>query len=304
MASALEDSENDDEVVVVDDGSTDGAIDNLPSDRRIRVLRQEALGIVAALELGRAHCRGRFIRRLDSDDVALCGALDGQVARLDSDPGLAVVAGRGRLIDAQGEGMERYLDWVNRLSSIPEALLIESPILHPAACIRASMLEEVGGYRSGLFPEDYDLWLRMVEAGHRLENLCRDVVAIRDHPGRLTRTDPRYGRANFRELKMGWVQRVVLPGRHCLGVWGAGRSARPWIRWLRKIAAPIELVIDPYQGTSRSGVIVRPATALSKFPVDLLLVAVGTPDARAKVRSYLKRVHPNLVEGTHWFAVC
>jgi glycosyltransferase involved in cell wall biosynthesis len=87
IASVLQQSLGDLELVIVDDGSTDGsceAIDCLVRrDRRIRVLRQRHLGVAAALNRGLEAARAPFVARLDADDTAEAARLERQAAFLE-----------------------------------------------------------------------------------------------------------------------------------------------------------------------------------------------------------------------------
>ena len=168
LRSALAECGPDDEVIVVDDGSRDQPERVVPTDPRLRLLVQAPLGIVAALELGRAACSAPFIARLDADDVALPGRIETQLAAFEADPGLVAVGGQARIQRDDGpvpEGMLTYVAWVNGLSALEPQLLVESPLFHPAVTFRASAVAAVGGYRPGDLPEDYDLWLRLPGRG-------------------------------------------------------------------------------------------------------------------------------------------
>lgn len=306
VRSALEECEAGDEVLVVDDGSSDGAVEALEKDSRLRCLHQPPKGIVAALEYGRKQALGELIARLDSDDVSLPGRIQRQKQLLASNPRTAAVGGRARIHRDGGEvstGMQRYVDWLNGLQDLHSQRLIESPLFHPAATFRASAVEEVGGYRHGDFPEDYDLWLRLVAGGWNLENIPQDVVSIRDHDARLTRTDSRYSQAAFRRAKQSHLQDTLLSRPRNLAVWGAGRTARPWIRWLIENGHTLSAVIDIGPGVSRQGVPIHPPSALPGLEFELLFVAVGIPQARQEIREQLRRVRPDLVEGKNWWAV-
>ena len=194
-ASAYAECGPSDEVVVVDDGSTDSAVAQLQSRARLRVIHKSRSGLVAALEAGRAACLGTYIARLDADDRALPGRLACQLTALERDQTLAAVGGKARLFTDEGkvpEGMAKYVAWVNGLEDPHRELLVESPMLQPAGTFRASAVEAIGGYLTGDMPEDYDLWLRLVLAGYRIDNVRETVVEIRDHRERLTRTDSRY----------------------------------------------------------------------------------------------------------------
>jgi hypothetical protein len=201
------------------------------------------------------------------------------------------------------EGMRRYTGWVNSLDDPRAGLLVESPLFHPAVLMRADAVEAVGGYRDGPFPEDYDLWLRLVEAGWRIAALPHDVVLLRDRPGRLTRTDPRYARAAFGPLKRDWVGRVLLRTRRRVVVWGAGQEGTPWIRWLLQQGHEVPAALDIKHGRVRQGVPVLAPDLLPSLSFDLLLVAVGARGARDEIRERITTMCPTLVEGRDWWAV-
>jgi len=303
VRSAIAECGPGDEVVVIDDGSHDRPEEVLPLDGRLRLLRQPHRGISAALEQGRRRARGRFLARLDADDVALPGRIAAQLPVL-ADPSVAAVGGRARLLGSAPEGMRRHLAWVNGLDDLHRELLVESPLFHPAVTLRAEAVEAVGGWREGDFPEDYDLWLRLVAAGWKLRSVEREVLALRDRPDRLTRVDPRYRRAAFTELKMEWLARQVLAGRQLkVVVWGAGRTGRPWIRWLLAREQRVVAVLDLRHGFTRQGVAVLPPEALAGLELDLLVVAVGARGARALIRERIATQRPELVEGRDWWAV-
>ena len=293
-----------DEIVVVDDGSSDAPGEVLPDHPRLRLVRQPPRGIAAALEQGRRHARGRWLARIDADDRVLPGRIAAQLAILESDPGCAV-GGRARVIADGGavpEGMRRYVDWVNGLDDLAAALFVESPLFHPATTLRARAVAEVGGWRDGDLPEDYDLWLRLHAAGWGLRAVPEEVVLIRDRPARLTRTDPRYRRAAFRALKMDHLAAHVLPSGCRLVIWGAGREGRPWLRWALARGFEVPLVVDLREGV-RQGRPVRRDEALRTVAFDHLLVAVGARGARALIRSRIAELRPELVEGRDWWAV-
>ena len=305
VASMLLDSTDQDEIILVDDGSTDSGIQQLPSDSRIRLLQQPPLGITAALEKGRQAAQGRWIARLDADDISLPGRIDAQIRFLEENPEVAVVGGQAELFEtpSPGQGMRLYVDWVNGLTDLHRELLVESPLFHPAVCMRAEAIQAVGGYRDGPFPEDYDLWLRLVSAGHRLANLPVPVVQIRDRDSRLTRTDPRYSKAGFRMVRCDFLQFGPLQNPQRVVVWGGKKGARPWLQWLAKTAHELVAVIDIVPGTERGGRPLLPPEALATLDFDVLLVSVGRRGARELIRRDIQRIRPDLREGVDWWAL-
>ena len=304
--SVLSECTDDDEVILVDDGSNDAGAKVLPSDSRIKLIRQEWGGIVSALERGRLACKGEYIARLDADDIVLPGRIEAQLSALNSDINLGLIGGRAKLIsqlDANNQGMAIYVDWVNRqLDPLPQRL-VESPMFHPAVTMRATAINNIGGYRSGAFPEDYDLWLRFVEAGYQIRNLDREVVSIRDHKGRLTRTDNRYSKASFTHLKLQHMDRYIAPTPRRIAIMGAGKGARPWIRWARSAGHELSLIMDIKPGGVRGSTPVVAVDELAHAELDLLIVTVGARGVRDQIRSQIHRLRPDLIEGKGWFAV-
>ena len=306
MQSALSACEADDEVVVVDDGSVDHPRRIVPSDSRIVWLEQEPQGIVAALERGRSHCKGEFIARLDADDIALPGRIEAQCMMMESNPNIAVVGGHAEVFCDSGEvplGMQHYVAWVNSLTNLHAQLLVESPLFHPATLLRASAIDAVGGYRNGDFPEDYDLWLRLEQAGFLLSAVNRFVVRIRDRSGRLTRSDTRYRMESFENLKLDWLRSGILHERRKVVVWGAGRTGKRWIRRILAGGHDVRAVIDIHCRTERQGIPVLAPERLSEIEFELLFVAVGARGAREKIRTAIGNICPDLVEGRDWWAL-
>ena len=306
VASAYAECGPSDEVVVVNDGSTDNAVAQLQSRARLRVIHKSRSGLVAALEAGRAACLGTYIARLDADDRALSGRMACQLTALERDQTLAAVGGKARLFIDKGkvpEGMAKYVAWVNGLKDPHRELLVESPMLHPAVTFRASAVEAIGGYRTGDMPEDYDLWLRLVLAGYRIDNVRETVVEIRDHRERLTRTDSRYRQVAFDRCRRNFLEARVLPHPTRVVLWAGRRGGRPWLRWLQQQGHALPAVIDITQSTVRAEIPVMPPAALQHLDFDRLLVSVGTRGAREDIRADITRLRPELIEGQDWWAL-
>jgi hypothetical protein len=288
-------------LVAVDDGSRDGTAEVLlrlaERDRRLLVVRGPGEGIAGALARGLRRCDAAYVARMDADDVAWPRRLARQVEALDADPALAAVGSRVRLFPRREVrlGMRRYAAWVNGLSSPEELrrdLLVEAPLVNPSVTMRREALAAAGGWRDGDFPEDYDLWLRLAEAGQRLANLPETLLDWRESAGRATRTDPRCAPARHLALKVGFLLRTALLGRREVAVWGAGRSGKALARELaaRGVAVALFVDVDPRKiGGRRLGAEVVGPEAVGRARGLPLLVAVGAPGARALIRAELGR---------------
>jgi glycosyltransferase involved in cell wall biosynthesis len=265
------------ELIVVDDGSTDAtpAILQCWASRepRVHVLSQPATGIVAALEIGLAAARGEFIARMDADDEAHPARLERQLDLLQRDGSLGVVSslvrfGGDRVAQA---GYARYVDWINTLVT-PEEIarnrFVESPLAHPSVMFRRTLVSLHGGYRSGPFPEDYELWLRWLDAGVRMTKICEELLIWHDPPSRLSRSDPRYGPDRFFAVKAQYLaveiaRALARRGSSRVFVWGAGRPTRKRAELLTAHGLRIDgyVDIDPRKIGRRIGdrVVLAPA---------------------------------------------
>ena len=224
VESILAQSFRDFELLAIDDGSRDGSaaiMDAYASrDPRVRVVRLPHAGLVATLNAGLALARGELIARMDADDVALPKRLERQVERLDRDPGLVCIGGSYEVIDTRG----RQIDAVRRpcdFEPILAALLAgDSAVCHATAMYRRGAVIAVGSYNdSARLAEDYDLWLRLAEAG-RLENLPEAVLRVRLHEHSESE------RHHAHQLEQ--TRRICAQARRRRGLGEVETPIRPW----------------------------------------------------------------------------
>ena len=303
------------EIVAVDDGSSDASPELLQemarSETRLRVLRQPHAGIVTALQIGLAACRGRYVARMDADDRSAPERLARQAAYLDAHPETAVVGCLVRAFPPEEvrAGFRIYLEWLNSLVSdadIRREMFVESPLAHPSVMFRQSAVTAVGGYQEHGWPEDYDLWLRLYLAGARFAKLPEFLLDWREHAQRLTRTDRRYAVENFLRAKAHYLTRGPLRERQTVIVWGAGMMGRRLSKHLLRQDCPLVAFIDvdPRKiGQTRRGL---PILAPNELPAlwarslrPALIAAVGARGARQIIRARLAGF--GLVEGQDWW---
>jgi len=304
------------EVLAVDDGSTDQTPQILEhwsqKDPRFRYLPIPHSGIIPALNVGLAECQAAYVARMDADDKMLPTRLEKQTAYLDTHPGVHLVSSMvsGFPKNKLRQGFKIYIDWLNSLENqedMQREIYVESPLCHPTVMFRKQAVQSLGGYQEHGWAEDYDLWLRMNQAGMRFEKVPETLLEWREHPNRLTRTDSRYSLENFIRAKANYLAKGPLAGRDAVIIWGAGMHGRRLSKHLLRSGVPLSAFvdIDPKKiGNTRRGLpIIAPDALLEhmrSFSNPVVLAAVGARGARELIRKSLNDC--GLVEGLHWWA--
>jgi glycosyltransferase involved in cell wall biosynthesis len=304
------------ELLAVDDGSNDETAGILAlaagADARIRILSQPACGIAAALQRGCSAARGEFVARLDADDSSPPERLLRQLDFFERHPQLGVVSCRVRhggdgTVQA---GYAAHVAWINSLltpANIALRRFVESPVAHPSVMFRRVLLQEHGGYESGDFPEDYELWLRWMDAGVEFGKVNAELLLWNDAPARLSRTDPRYRPDAFYRIKCAylarWLKRHVESSRK-IWLWGAGRITRQRFRTLETEHISISGFIDVDKkklGRLRDG---RPVVGPGHLPSrDHAFILAGVSNRGARELIADKLIRDGRIEGRDYLLV-
>ncbi len=198
IRSVLVQTRQDFEVVVVDDGSTDGTAERAASfggERvGVRVVRQPNRGPSAARNVGIAAARGSYVSILDADDLWLPEYLDVMGAALDGDREAAFAYTDAWVFDDTTRRIRRRSAMAYQRPPVvvpePPALfleLLERNFVYTSVTARRSVLEAVGGYDETLSAaEDWELWLRIARSGGRAVRAPGLLAIHRERPGSLS----------------------------------------------------------------------------------------------------------------------
>lgn len=181
-----------DEIIVVVDGPIPTDIEDVLSSYSdsIKVIRvKDNTGLWNALNVGIAAARNELIARMDSDDIALPDRLALQVEEFRKDRTLSLVGGQvsefyqdASSIIGQRSVPQEHVDIVKFSKR-------RSPFNHPTVMYDKTAILAVGGYRQLRRSEDYDLWMRLLDAGYKTRNLSSSVLLFRvDNNGIARRT--------------------------------------------------------------------------------------------------------------------
>lgn len=189
LDSVLRQTWRDFELLVVNDGSTDGtrAILAERRDPRLRVVDLPPSGLAAALRRGVELARGRYLARMDGDDEALPHRLAVQKAWLDRAPRTVLVHGPAQAIDPEGRPLPRVLGDLRPSVVTKWLLLWQNPIVHPTVMLRLDTLRAHAlNYRLELFRADeFDLWNRLAPHGD-FDAIPEVLHRYRLHPESMT----------------------------------------------------------------------------------------------------------------------
>lgn len=186
LASSFEDLE----LLVIDDGSTDSSVAIIRSyqDPRVRLVVHELnRGLIASLNEGLDLARGRYVARMDADDIMLPERLARQVNALDNDPGLGVVATCVEFINGDGEVTGAWdTDRATISESAIRAMMPRTNcIAHPSVMLRRSTFVGMAYSPDQPNAEDWDLWMRFMSAGGRVGKVPEVLLRYRTHPSSI-----------------------------------------------------------------------------------------------------------------------
>ncbi len=261
-------------------------------ESRLRVLDLGSEGrLLDALEWAVNESRGSWLGRMDSDDRCAPERFERQVSMLE-DGEVEVVSCGISLCGALGDGMQRYVDWVNRLDT-PEKVarerFVESPVVQPTVVMAKSLFQKAGGYLRNGHAEDYDLWLRLLGRGVRFGKVPELLYHWYDRKERLTRSDPRFGQKRMLALKARALSELSRVQEQGVVLAGAGPIGRVLGRELKRNGIGLHgyFEVNPKRiGRECQGAPIAGPNGLGKrWRKAVLLGAVGVGDGRDRVRA-------------------
>tara|TARA_B110000483_G_C18188182_1_gene539823 strand:+ start:777 stop:1715 length:939 start_codon:yes stop_codon:yes gene_type:complete len=172
------------EFIIVDDGSNDSSLAIIQSfqelDSRIKIIVHKNQGLAKSLNIGIEHSIGKYIARIDADDLCYESRLAKQYTFMEENHAVDLIGSSVDVIDEDGS-ITAIKKQITDFENIFKKRFLLSPILHITFFGKKSFFEKNNGYRdSFIFAQDYDLVLRGLDSGSIILNMEEQLVQYRD----------------------------------------------------------------------------------------------------------------------------
>lgn len=179
------------ELILIDDCSTKyndfSFIDEYHDDRIHLLHNEDNLGCTKCFNKGIRLSKGKYIARLDADDISLPKRFELQVSYMEEHPQIKVLSGRALYI---GEGRGVSIIAPNNLKYLRSYMLFYNCIPHSTVMMRRSMFEDGKYYDENYrYAQDYDLWTRILDSGDYIAHLPKCIVKIRIHGAQISTSE-------------------------------------------------------------------------------------------------------------------
>lgn len=255
IASILNQTWKDFELIIINDGSTDGTGEIAQSftDSRVRYFEQNNIGLAATLNRGIGLSRGAYIARQDADDISKPERFAKQVAYMEMHPDCGLI-GTWADLSREGESANVVLMHQSDSTLIKIDLLFSNPFVHSSIMMRKKCIEELGGYAEDFSrqpPEDFELWSRFARR-YELANIPEPLVIYREVSGSLSRSpDSHYWehivticQENIHHYLGNEYDRTLVRGAVCLIYGVKDQSEQPDSKSLKHLIRDLAKVLE------------------------------------------------------------
>jgi len=278
------------ELIVIDDGSSDGTcyiLDKLKNKYGFKLISfPKNMGIVKALNEGLAVATGKFIARMDGDDIMLPQRLEKQIEFAKQNLDIDLIGTKVEIFKEAkkqhiyrgcklksldmdlssalkqieeetklSEGVKIYQKWNNSLlthEDMLKNLYIDCPIVHPTFFAKKEFFEKLNGYAETEYAEDYDLVFRAVYSGFKLGKVNEILLKWRDHQNRETRTNKNLKKDKLFFQKAYFFKNFDKRSKNGVYVIGVGKFGKKIIGALKHYGVEVKGVLD-FSGKRTNG---------------------------------------------------
>lgn len=286
------------ELIVVEDEADTEALELLDAFHRVHPemvrIKNKGKGLVDALHSGISVAKGKYIARMDSDDICLNNRFEKQMNFLDENQAVGLVSCQVHYggNTTENPGFARFVDYLNTLNTHEKMFAkryAEVIVVHPSVMFRKALLA-IATYRKTNdlgqeIPEDFDLFLRWLNAGVHFAKLDEVLLEWTDSPNRLSRTHRAYAASAFR---ISAAEHFLKPPNKAIWIWGFGNSVQQKIRPFVSRGLTVSGYIDVKERKTQDNTQVITIHEVPKLKNKaLILVFVGDLTGKNLIQSFL-----------------
>lgn len=238
IESILNQTYNNFEFIIIDDGSSDNSFKIIQEykllDNRVKVIRRrENKGLIYSLNEGLELAKGKYIARIDSDDIALSERFEKQICFLEKRKDIDILA--THILAIGNENLEKKMQIEKRYNllidenNMENVIFDDIPICHPSVIMKKSVLEDLGGY-SYKYPcaEDYDLWIRALKKGFQLRTINEKLTKYRLHNKSKSFKDNAYNQTlvEYVNIRLDYLDKYIDNKKIRCYIWGASNGGK------------------------------------------------------------------------------
>lgn len=228
--SILSQTLSDFELLIIDDHTTDDSIKRIKEfdDSRIRLIANSGVGIASALNTGLSAAKGKYIARMDADDISSHTRLQKQIDFLENNLHIDVVSclvEHHSKDEGNQDGYAHHINWLNSIITPEEHYLnrfVDAPVAHPTVLFKKELINKFGDYTLARTPEDFELWLRWMEGGVKFGKIPELLFQWSDYPERASRTHSNYSSNNFFIQKAKYFAHWMKNKKSAKDIWVCG----------------------------------------------------------------------------------
>jgi len=211
IMSILNQTFTDFELFVINDGSTDKTEEVILSfsDPRICYIKNKKnIGIIATRNKSIELATGKYCALLDADDIALPQRLEKQVQFLETNPDYVLCGSWAYLIDSNGKKTGR-IKFITNDNLLKISYLFSNSLVNPSVMLRTEILKKFKYQPEILIAEDYDLFLRVVNAGLKIANIPHFLIKYRWHGANISAENEAFQTEKKIELLKPYIENFI-----------------------------------------------------------------------------------------------
>lgn len=203
IESILNQTFRDFEFLIINDGSTDNSVKVIKSfnDPRLRLIHNESnLGLIKTLNKGLKMSKGKYIARMDCDDISLPKRLSTQASFMEKNPEVGVCGSWVKIIGLEQKFINKY---PKNHAEVRAYLLFNTPLAHPAVIIRKELVDKYNLEYDEQYKhaEDYELWSRVVNCS-KIANIPKVLLHYRMHPESISKKNSSLQAENSNRVRL------------------------------------------------------------------------------------------------------